>query len=62
MCQHFLKLTVTQAGFQMKTTAGFPLFFGYPSFRLFFTAAISSPLAYGGGGWSLTLQGKGQTG
>lgn len=31
----------------MKTTAGFSLFFSYPSFRLFFMAAISSPLAYG---------------
>lgn len=61
-CQHFLTLTVTQAGFQMKTTAGFPLFFGFPSFSPFFLWQTFLPHCPGGGGRSLTLQSKGQTG
>lgn len=60
-CQHFLKLTVTQAGFQMKTTTGFPLFFSYPSFRLFYGVHLF-PTGLWEESRSLTPQGKGQTG
>lgn len=59
-CQHFLKLTVTQAGFQMKTTAAFPIFCDY-TLLFFAAAAIFSPLAYGRECRSFTLQGKGPT-